>query len=111
MLFINIMEWNKNDIIHFIEVYRKYELVWNPKHPAHFNKFRKQDAWEEIAKELDRSVDECKKKMEYLLAALRREKMKMAKSIGTGKGKWVLRNYFFYIGWRINRGKRQQVFL
>jgi len=32
----------------------------------HFNKIRKQDAWEELGKEVNRPVDECKKKMENL---------------------------------------------
>lgn len=82
------MEWNKEEVINFIEIYRKYELLWDPKHRDHYNKILKQDAWEEIAKEVNRSVDECKKKMEYLLAALRREKMKMTKTTGTGKGRY-----------------------
>ncbi|CAH2013909.1 unnamed protein product [Acanthoscelides obtectus] len=40
----------------------------------------------EIAKEVGRPVEQCKKKMETLLASLRREEMKMKKSIETGKG-------------------------
>ena len=54
----------------------------------HFNKIRKQDAWEELGKEMNRPVDECKKKMENLLSSLRREKMKMRKSSGIGKGEY-----------------------
>jgi len=38
----------------------------------HFNKIRKQDAWEELGKEMNRPVDERKKKMENLLSSLRR---------------------------------------
>jgi len=49
----------------------------------HFNKIRKQDAWEELGK-----VDECKKKMKNLLSSLRQEKMKMRKSSATGKGEY-----------------------
>jgi hypothetical protein len=55
----------------------------------HFNKIRKQDAWEELGKEMNRHFDECKTKMENLLSCLRREKMKMRKSSGKGKGEWV----------------------
>ncbi|KAG8231516.1 hypothetical protein J437_LFUL011554 [Ladona fulva] len=79
------MEWNKENTIELIEVYKKYHILWDPKHRDHYNKFRKQDAWEEIAKQIGRSVDDCKKKMDYLLTALRREKMKMKKSTGIGK--------------------------
>jgi hypothetical protein len=39
-------------------------------------------------KKWNRPVDECKKKMENLLSFLRREKMKMRKSSGTGKGEY-----------------------
>jgi hypothetical protein len=63
------------------------------KAPMHFNKIKKQDAWQELGKEMNRPVDECKKKMDNLLSSLRREKMKMRKSRGTGKGEcsesWV----------------------
>jgi hypothetical protein len=37
------------------------EIIWKPKHPMHFNKIKKQDAWEELGKEMNRPVDECKK--------------------------------------------------
>jgi hypothetical protein len=37
---------------------------------------------------MNRPVDECKKKMENLLSPLRREKMKMRKSSGIGKGEY-----------------------
>ena len=53
---------------------------------------KKQDAWEELAKEMNRHVDECKKKMENLLSALRREKMQIRKSNGTGRVKYFQLN-------------------
>jgi hypothetical protein len=52
----------------------------------HFNKSGKQNAWEEMGKEMNGPVDERKKKIENLLSSLRREKMKLRKSSGTGKG-------------------------
>ena len=54
----------------------------------HFKKIRKQDAWEELGKEMNRPVDKCKKKMENLLSSLLREKMKTRKSSGTGNGEY-----------------------
>jgi hypothetical protein len=54
----------------------------------HFNKIKKQDAWEELGKEMNRTADERKKKVESLLSSLRWEKMKMRKSSGTGKGEY-----------------------
>ncbi|XP_069688554.1 uncharacterized protein [Periplaneta americana] len=78
-------EWTKEGVIEFIDAYRRKEIIWNPKHPSHFNKIRKQDAWEELAKEVKRPVDECKRKMECLLSSLRREKVKIKKSNGAGR--------------------------
>jgi len=82
------MEWSQESAIELIELHKRKEIIWVPKHPMHFNKIRKQDACEELGKEMNRPVDECKKKMENLLSSLRREKMKMRKSSGTGKGEY-----------------------
>ena len=82
------MEWTQESVIECIEVYERKEIIWDPKHPMHFNKIRKQDAWEELGKEVNRPVDECKKKMVNLLSSLRREKMKMRKSSRSGKGEY-----------------------
>jgi hypothetical protein len=54
----------------------------------HFNKIRKQDAWEGLGKEMNRPVDEFKKKIENLLSSFRREKMKMRKCSGRGNGEY-----------------------
>jgi hypothetical protein len=43
-------------------------------YPKHFNKIKKQDAWEELEKEINRPLDECKNKIENLLSTLRHEK-------------------------------------
>jgi 5'(3')-deoxyribonucleotidase len=67
------MEWTEGSGIEFIEIYKRKEIIWDPKHPKHFNRIRKQDAWEELRKEINRTV-ECKKKMDNLLSSLRREK-------------------------------------
>jgi len=53
------MEWTQESVIEFIELYRRKEIVWDPKHPMHFNKIRNKDAYEEPGKELKRPVDEC----------------------------------------------------
>jgi len=82
------MEWTQESGIELIKIYKRKEIIWDPKHSMHFNKIRKQDAWQELVKEMNRPVDECKKKMENLLSSPRREKMKMRKSSGTGKGEY-----------------------
>jgi hypothetical protein len=77
------MEWTQENVIEFIELYKRKETVWDPKH---FNKTKKQDAWEELRNGMNRPVDECKKKLDNLLSYLRRKKMKMRKRSGTEKG-------------------------
>jgi hypothetical protein len=42
------MEWTQESVIGFIELYKRKEIIWGLKHPMHFNKIKKQDAWEEI---------------------------------------------------------------
>jgi len=76
-----------------IDFYKQKSILWNPMDPHHFMRLKKSDAWEEIACNTG-SVEHCKKKMEYLLSALRREKLKIKKSMGTGKCKY-LKNAFF----------------
>jgi hypothetical protein len=41
------MEWTQESVIEFIKLYLKKETIWDLKHPVHFNKIKKQDAWEE----------------------------------------------------------------
>jgi len=48
------MEWSEGSVIELIELYKRKEIIWDPKHPMHFNKIRKQDAWEELGKEMNR---------------------------------------------------------
>jgi hypothetical protein len=55
------MEWTEGSVIELIELYKKKEIIWDPKHPMYFIKIRKQDAWEKLGKEMNRPVDECKR--------------------------------------------------
>ncbi|KAF0748608.1 MADF domain-containing protein [Aphis craccivora] len=80
------MDWNEQNTITFIEMYEQKPILWCAKHPQYYNKIKRNDAWEEIAKEIGFSADECRKKMTGLSSAMRREKAKIKKSFGTGKG-------------------------
>ena len=71
-----IIERTQESAIEFIELYRRKEITWDPKHPVHCNKIKRQDAWEELGKEMKRPVDECKKTGE----------MKVSERSGTGNG-------------------------
>nr|XP_023027442.1 uncharacterized protein LOC111515450 [Leptinotarsa decemlineata] len=79
------MEWHKEKTLYFIEKYREEEVLWNPAHPEHYNKHKKEDAWNRLASLFDSDRETCKKKMTSLLASLRREKQKTKQSTSTGK--------------------------
>lgn len=80
-----VMPWSRESVLQFVEIYHSLDVLWDPKHPYHYDKEQKQEAWEDVAKQVGKSVEDCKRKMDYLLAALRREKMKMKKGIGKSK--------------------------
>jgi 3-deoxy-D-manno-octulosonic-acid transferase len=82
------MEWTEGSVIEFTERYKRKEIIWDPKHPKHFNKIRKQDAWEELGKEIKRPVDECKKENGELTVISLMGEMKMRKNSGTGKDEY-----------------------
>jgi len=80
------MEWSNVDCIQLIQEYQQEEVLWNPKHVFYFSKTKKQDAWEEIGKKLNKNPEEVKKKALSLLEFYRREKAKGKKTMGTGTG-------------------------
>jgi hypothetical protein len=49
-------------VLQFIELDKRKYIIWGPKHPMHFNRIKKQEAWEKLGKEMNRPVDERKKK-------------------------------------------------
>jgi hypothetical protein len=79
------MERTQENVIEFVEIYKRKLIILGSKNPMHFNKIKKQDTWEELGKELNKPVDEFKKKMDNLPSSLRRDKMRMRKISGTGK--------------------------
>lgn len=84
-----MMEWTQEQTLELIELYRTREVLWDARHPTYYNKIRKNDAWVEVATQMKTTVDQCKKKITGLLAALRREKAKIKKTRGTGTGKYI----------------------
>jgi hypothetical protein len=66
----------------------KENIIWDPTHPMHFNKIKKTRCMGGTGKRNEQTRRRVKKKMESLLSSLRREKMKMRKSRGTGKSEY-----------------------
>lgn len=83
------MEWSEEKCLQLIDFYQEKRLLWDSKHPQHYNKLKRNDAWEDIADRMVIDVESCRKKITTLLASLRRERAKIRKSTATGKGKFV----------------------
>ena len=52
------MNWNKwdgNQIISFLNIYEKYELLWNIRSNDHIHKLKRESAFEKLLKELQES--------------------------------------------------------
>lgn len=84
------MEWNNEKCLQLIDEYEKHPILWEAKHPQHFSRNMKSDAWQSIANNLKIQEHEAKQKINSLLGSFRREKSKGVKTVGTGKGMYSL---------------------
>lgn len=85
------MEWTEETALKLIDVYKRKCLLWNSKEQDHFKKPLRENAWQEIAVEMNVPAEDCKRKMVSLLASYRREKSKIRKSKHEGIGKLYLK--------------------
>ncbi|XP_018572796.1 uncharacterized protein LOC108912115 [Anoplophora glabripennis] len=72
--------WNEKRTLQFIDMYKAKRLLWDHKHPHYYNKSLKEDAWEDLAGEINATTEECRRKIFSLQSSLRREKSKIRKS-------------------------------
>jgi hypothetical protein len=88
------MEWDDEKCLNLTDIYKNTPILWDPK-----DKHLKEDAWAGIGVAMNTTGANCKQKMVTLLASHRREKMKMKKSMGTGKGNFIVSVYscLFYL--------------
>ena len=54
--------WRNEDCIQLIQEYQLKPVLWNPKNEFYFSKIKKQDAREEIAKNMKKKYRRNKKK-------------------------------------------------
>ncbi|RVE44330.1 hypothetical protein evm_011054 [Chilo suppressalis] len=68
-----VMSWNNDVVLEFVELYRREQLLWDPKHPLHRNRSEIADAWLRIQNSLSIhcSVLELKRKKESLMTSFR----------------------------------------
>ncbi|XP_046976023.1 uncharacterized protein LOC124542132 [Vanessa cardui] len=80
-------EWSEDKCLMLIDAYKENTVLWNPIDKDYYKKHLKEDAWAKIGGIMNESGGVCKQKMINLLASYRRARMKIKKSVGTGKGK------------------------
>jgi hypothetical protein len=56
------MDWDNKLCFQLIEEYRLNEVLWDPKNPSYYSKNLKHYAWCAISKNLNKDVEEVKKK-------------------------------------------------
>ncbi|GFT09538.1 MADF domain-containing protein [Nephila pilipes] len=80
------MDWSNDHCIELIDAYKKRDVLWNPKHPFYNSKNKKNDAWNEIAEQMQLDEKTVRQKMNSLLGSFRAQRSKGKRLIGTGKG-------------------------
>lgn len=86
------VKWDGNKIISFLNVYEKYDILWNIKLKDHMNKSRRDTAFERLLKELQESGFEnidmniLKTKIKTIKTVYRQEVNKIVKSKKSGSG-------------------------
>lgn len=67
------MSWSNDVVLEFLELYRREQHLWDPKHPLHRNRTENNDAWLRIQSSLsiNCSIVDLKKKKESLMTSFR----------------------------------------
>ncbi|XP_028173227.1 uncharacterized protein LOC114362146 [Ostrinia furnacalis] len=67
------MSWSNDTVLEFIELYKKEQILWDPKHPLHRNRSEITDAWLRIQMSLsiNCTIPDLKKKKESLMTSFR----------------------------------------
>ncbi|CAB3235301.1 unnamed protein product [Arctia plantaginis] len=67
------MSWTNDNVLEFLDLYRREQHLWDPKHPLHRNRSEVSEAWNRIEASLSIhcSVTDLKKKKESLMTSFR----------------------------------------
>ncbi|KAF9793873.1 hypothetical protein SFRURICE_007404 [Spodoptera frugiperda] len=85
----------------FLQLYRSFTCLWNPKDPAYLHKYERQQAYEALLAKM-REVDETasmallKKKIDCFRTAYRREERKVIRSIQEGDDEIYTPSLWYY---------------
>ncbi|XP_069674310.1 uncharacterized protein [Periplaneta americana] len=81
------MDWPNDLCLDLIDLYKEHPVLWDQKHPSHYSKKRKIEAWDIIAMKLGVDMQSAQKKMMSLLGSFRAQKSKGRRSIETEQGR------------------------
>nr|CAD7604847.1 unnamed protein product [Timema genevievae] len=87
------MEWSRNQTFKLIQAFKGHDILWDSTRDDYRDRAKKLCAWAAVASQVGASVDECRKRMESMLASFRRERAKVVKSarspVGGYRPKWA----------------------
>lgn len=72
------MEWTEEITINLIKAYKEFRLLWNPEHIFYYDKKKREDAWEKLAKMFNCTPMVVQKKIDLLLCSFRKELLKIS---------------------------------
>lgn len=78
--------WSNNQITMLIELFQQHAILWDASNKDYKDKFKKHDAWADIAAKLNVPQKEVEIKMHTLRSQFSREKKKIKSTKQTGSG-------------------------
>jgi TRAP-type mannitol/chloroaromatic compound transport system substrate-binding protein len=82
---MSVPKWNSNEIIKFLDVYERYEILWNVRCDEYANKSKRETAFKNLLQEIkDRgfqkiSFEILRKMIKYIKTVYRKELAKIVK--------------------------------
>ncbi|CAB0015995.1 unnamed protein product, partial [Nesidiocoris tenuis] len=86
LTYLSEMDWSEDEISTLLVLYKKNDVLWNPANPNYFRREVKIEAWQNLAAQLNRSEEECRRKMSSLLSSYRRERGREKRANKKGGG-------------------------
>ncbi|CAG4933783.1 unnamed protein product [Parnassius apollo] len=84
------MSWTNDVVLEFLDLYKREDILWDPKNPLHRNRREISEAWTRIQTSLsiNCSVQDLKKKKESLMTSFRMHWNRKKKSLGNYHTTW-----------------------
>ncbi|XP_053610573.1 uncharacterized protein LOC128675291 [Plodia interpunctella] len=86
--------WSQSTVIRLVEEYKKRPELWDIAHESYRKQTTKYEAWSEMAAIFDCDIADLRRKMNSILASLRREKTKVRCG---GRSSWFLYDYMHFL--------------